>query len=139
MTEQAGLGLDPVVDNRYTEISTIDENVQFTEKRELVPGTNTVLSYASYRGNDAIDGTFVFNVASFVTEHRAVELDSFYSAGVRRALSGGDELARSLKPLTTKESALARIKLRLFRSRQCCSSRATTRPRSVLPTTSSFT
>ena len=106
VTEQAGWELDTVVDNRYTEISTMDENVQFTEKRELVPGTNTVLSYTTYRGNDAIDGSFVFNVAAFVTEHRAVEL-IVYSAGVRRSLSGGDELARSLKPSTTKESALA--------------------------------
>lgn len=95
--EQAGGDLDAMVELRYGEIRTVDENVRVTEKRELVPGTTTVLSHASYRGTEPIDGAFVYHVAAFVNEHRSVELIT-YSAGVDRASSGTEALARSLRP-----------------------------------------
>jgi hypothetical protein len=106
VTEQAGWELDALVDNRYAEISALDEDVQFAEKRELLPGTHTVVSRATYRGTDAFDGAYVYHVAAYVTTQRAVEL-IVYSAGPERARSGAEELARSLKPLPAKESALA--------------------------------
>jgi hypothetical protein len=97
VTEQAGWDLDTVVDNRFAEISTIDENIEFSEQRELAPGTNTALSFTTYRGRDAIEGSFVFHVAAFVTDERAVEL-IVYSAGPQRSASGAEDLARSLMP-----------------------------------------
>ena len=105
VTEQAGWELDAVVDNRYAAISELDEAVRFAEKRELVPGTHTVVSQATYRGTDPFDGSYVYHVASYVTEQRAVEL-IVYSAGALRASSGAEELARSLKPLSPKEAAV---------------------------------
>jgi hypothetical protein len=97
VVEQTGRDLDAMVELRYGEIRTVDENVRYAEKRELVPGTTTVLSHASYRGTDPIDGAFVFHVAAFANEHRSVEFIS-YSAGTDRAGSGTEALARSLRP-----------------------------------------
>jgi len=104
VVEQAGRDLDTVVDVRYGEISAVDENVRFTEKRELLPGTNTVVSRSSYRGIDPFSGPFLFSVAAFVTKQGSVELIA-YEGGRQRSASGGEELARSLKPATAPESA----------------------------------
>lgn len=103
--EQAGRDLDTVVDVRYGEISAVDENVRFTEKRELLPGTNTVVSRSSYRGIDPLSGPFVFSVAAFVTKQSSVELIA-YQGGRGRVASGAEELAHSLRPATAPESAV---------------------------------
>lgn len=106
VTEQAGWDLDRLVENRYAEIGAVDEEVEFSEKRELAPGTNIALSFATYSGNDAIDGSFVYYVAAFVTAERAVEI-IVYTAGLQRSASGAEQLARSLAPSSPKESAVA--------------------------------
>jgi hypothetical protein len=105
VTEQAGWDLDTVVQNRYAEIRTIDEDVRLSEKRELEPGTSMAVSLTTYRGRDAIDGPFVFHVAAFVTEQRAVEL-IVYSAGTASASNAAEQLARSLTPANRKETAV---------------------------------
>jgi hypothetical protein len=105
VTDQAGWELDEVVDNRYAEVSALDEDVEFSELRELVPDTNIAISYTRYSGRDVFDGPFFFYATAFVTDERVVEL-IVYSAGVQRVLSGAEQLARSLKPPSPKENAV---------------------------------